>query len=59
MTESYLLGIDIGTSTVKSVLFNIEGQEIAAASPRSPERGGSFQPGTDLFPLRTPRPGDR
>lgn len=31
MTESYLLGIDIGTSTVKSVLFNIEGQEIATS----------------------------
>jgi sugar (pentulose or hexulose) kinase len=31
MTEPYLLGIDIGTSAVKSVLFDVEGQEIAVS----------------------------
>jgi len=31
MTEPYLLGIDIGTSAVKSVLIDIKGQEIAAS----------------------------
>lgn len=35
MAKSYLLGIDIGTSAVKSVLFNLAGQEIAV-SRRTP-----------------------
>ncbi len=36
MPEQFLLGIDIGTSVVKSVLFNTRGEEIAV-SRRTPE----------------------
>ncbi len=36
MTDSYLLGIDVGTSVVKSVVFDRQGNEIAI-SRRTPE----------------------
>jgi sugar (pentulose or hexulose) kinase len=36
MAERFLLGIDIGTSVAKSVLFNARGQEIAV-SRRTPD----------------------
>jgi len=32
MTEQYLLGIDAGTTNVKAVLYDLEGQEIAISS---------------------------
>ena len=35
MSISYLLGIDAGTTVIKSVLFDLEGHEIAAAAANS------------------------
>ena len=40
---SYLLGIDIGTSSTKTVLFNIAGEVVASAM--------------DVYPLYQPRNG--
>ena len=32
MSRSYLLGIDAGTTVIKSTLFDVEGREIAGAA---------------------------
>ena len=36
MTDRYLLGIDAGTSVIKSVLFDVRGSEVAVSRRESP-----------------------
>lgn len=52
MTEA-IIGLDVGTTVVKAVLFDLSGSSIAGQAPSGAELGVAAQ----ALPLHTPRPG--